>query len=543
MRTDGSRWLNNGGLGWVNEYDQRVWRYVVGVGVAAAKAGFDEIQFDYVRFPSDGDISQIVYRGKRAEPKGTTIAQLPALRVVDSCTRSASASRRTCSGSPRRTTSHIGQVPKRVAPYVDALYPMVYPSHFGSGEYGIQDPDAYPGRTVARSLLDFRRQLKGTGTTLIPWLQDFSLAHPYTHDRGRPTRSRPRGGSTRAASCSGTRRASTRREALRVDVAGADVAVVLSGGGMSGIMMELGLSPAPARERAVGARRRRSSERPPARSPAAWRRSTGWTTSSASCSRSGPRRRSARTRSGGCRCSARTTTCCRGRSRSASATSTSSADELAGAERELVVIVTDVTPSARRARHRPALRARLLVPDDAAGGDGAGRARLGGDQRARAAAPGRRPDRHRRRLGAQLPARLRVRAPGGRADRRLPLRAALPGDLGAGVAPHGAHAAAPLLEASAGAGADRRAGGGGRARGARACRRTSPTSSRGSRASRSSATPSSRRSSPTGATSRCNELRSLREDVAGSGRRVARARRGGRPSASPRRSSRSGTTA
>ena len=51
----------------------------------------------------------------------------------------------------------IGQVPKRIAPYLDALYPMVYPSHFGSGEYGIQDPDAYPGRTVARALLDFRR--------------------------------------------------------------------------------------------------------------------------------------------------------------------------------------------------------------------------------------------------------------------------------------------------------------------------------------------------------------------------------------------------
>ena len=80
---------------------------------------------------------------------------------------------------------HIGQVPRRVAPYVDALYPMVYPSHFGSGEYGIQDPDSYPGRTVARALLDFRRQLKGTGMTLIPWLQDFSLARPYTADRGR----------------------------------------------------------------------------------------------------------------------------------------------------------------------------------------------------------------------------------------------------------------------------------------------------------------------------------------------------------------------
>jgi hypothetical protein len=71
-------------------------------------------------------------------------------------------------------------VPKRVAPYLDAIYPMVYPSHFSSGEYGIQQPDAYPGRTVARALLDFRRQLKGRHMALIPWLQDFSLARPYT---------------------------------------------------------------------------------------------------------------------------------------------------------------------------------------------------------------------------------------------------------------------------------------------------------------------------------------------------------------------------
>ena len=179
LRPDGSRWLNNGGLGWVNPYDQRVWRYAVGVGAAAAKAGFDEIQFDYVRFPSDGDLSQIVYRHKRAEPKGTTIARF--LRYASS--RLHPLGVRVSADVFGLAATHdlgIGQVPKRVAPYVDALYPMVYPSHFSPGEYGIQQPDAYPGRTVARALLDFRRQLKGDGITLIPWLQDFSLGRPYT---------------------------------------------------------------------------------------------------------------------------------------------------------------------------------------------------------------------------------------------------------------------------------------------------------------------------------------------------------------------------
>jgi hypothetical protein len=179
LRPDGSRWLNNAGLGWTNPYDRRVWEYVVGIGAAAARAGFDEIQFDYVRFPSDGDLSQIVYRHKRAEPKGVTIARF--LRYASS--RLHPLGVRVSADVFGLAATHdlgIGQVPKRIAPYLDALYPMVYPSHYSSGEYGIQEPDAFPGRTVARSLLDFRRQLKGKGTTLIPWLQDFSLGRPYT---------------------------------------------------------------------------------------------------------------------------------------------------------------------------------------------------------------------------------------------------------------------------------------------------------------------------------------------------------------------------
>ena len=61
--SNGSIWRNNAGLGWTNPYDRRVWRYNVDLAVAAVRAGFDEIQFDYVRFPSDGDLSLIRYPG------------------------------------------------------------------------------------------------------------------------------------------------------------------------------------------------------------------------------------------------------------------------------------------------------------------------------------------------------------------------------------------------------------------------------------------------------------------------------------------------
>jgi hypothetical protein len=62
---------------------------------------------------------------------------------------------------------------------------MVYPSHYGSGEYGLDDPNAVPGVTVARSLKDFRRALAGRDTQLVPWLQDFSLGREYTIDEVR----------------------------------------------------------------------------------------------------------------------------------------------------------------------------------------------------------------------------------------------------------------------------------------------------------------------------------------------------------------------
>ena len=70
IRTSGgSVWRDAAGLGWTNPYDKRVWEYNVDVAVAAAKAGFDEIMFDYVRFPSDGDVDSAVYRNERSLAK------------------------------------------------------------------------------------------------------------------------------------------------------------------------------------------------------------------------------------------------------------------------------------------------------------------------------------------------------------------------------------------------------------------------------------------------------------------------------------------
>jgi hypothetical protein len=176
----GGRWLNHAGLGWANPYDKRVWEYNVDIAEAAARTGFDEIQFDYVRFPSDGDVDSIVYPGQTSTAPGWVIAQFVhyASKRLKPLGIRVSAD---VFGLSATRDLGIGQIPRRIGRYLDAIYPMVYPSHYGSGEYQLEDPNAAPGPTVAYSLRDFNRQLAPIeGVRIIPWLQDFSLGRPYT---------------------------------------------------------------------------------------------------------------------------------------------------------------------------------------------------------------------------------------------------------------------------------------------------------------------------------------------------------------------------
>jgi hypothetical protein len=179
MRSDGSLWHTTGGLAWLNPYNRQAWKYDVDVATAAAKAGFDEIQFDYVRFPSDGDLSIIRYPGKHPQPMQLTIAaflKYAAQRLHPYGVRVSA----DVFGLSATRDLGIGQYPGQVGQVVDAVYPMVYPSHYTPGEFNLADPNAAPGQTVADSLRDFRSKLAGSDARLVPWLQDFSLGRTYT---------------------------------------------------------------------------------------------------------------------------------------------------------------------------------------------------------------------------------------------------------------------------------------------------------------------------------------------------------------------------
>jgi hypothetical protein len=175
QRRDGSVWETSAGHAWLNPYDRRVWDYAVRVGEAAARAGFDEIMFDYVRFPTDGDVAGAVYPGKTSIPKGELIASFIAYakqRLGPLGVRLSTA----LFGLSATRDMGIGQVPKWIAQHVDHVHPMAYPALYGGGELGIVVPSIEPGETVFRTLVDFKRQIRGSHAQLIPWIQDWNYS-------------------------------------------------------------------------------------------------------------------------------------------------------------------------------------------------------------------------------------------------------------------------------------------------------------------------------------------------------------------------------
>ena len=169
----GGVWTTRQGLAWVNPYDRRVWEYAVSVAEVAARAGFDEIMLDYTRFPSDGDVSRAVYPGHTSQPRGRVIADFAGYarqRLKPYGVRLSTA----VFGLSATRDLRIGQVPQWISAYVDNLSPMAYPVLYNGGEFGITSPSAEPGETVFRTLVDFRRALRGTDVQLVPWIQDWN---------------------------------------------------------------------------------------------------------------------------------------------------------------------------------------------------------------------------------------------------------------------------------------------------------------------------------------------------------------------------------
>ena len=176
----GGIWKTRKGYPFLDPYNKEVWKYNIALAREAYALGFKEIQFDYVRFPTDGDTSRCVYPAQDSRTKDEAIegflkyakeelAPLGAVIAIDVFGQTAMGD----------GNMGIGQRIEKIANFVDVISPMLYPSHYRKGVYGAQNPEASPYLIIDKSLKDFRAKLEGRTCTIRPWLQDFSLSHRY----------------------------------------------------------------------------------------------------------------------------------------------------------------------------------------------------------------------------------------------------------------------------------------------------------------------------------------------------------------------------
>jgi hypothetical protein len=172
---NGDIWVDAAGQAWVDPTNPASWEYPIALGVEACQLGFDEIQYDYVRFPTDGDIENIAWpqpidEEMRVETIRAFIAQAAEAIHQEGCVVSADIFGIIMSTS---NDQGIGQRVTDLSGAADAISPMIYPSHYGSGWRNLDRPNDHPGIVVGDALATGLP--KATGGALIrPWLQAFA---------------------------------------------------------------------------------------------------------------------------------------------------------------------------------------------------------------------------------------------------------------------------------------------------------------------------------------------------------------------------------
>jgi peptidoglycan/xylan/chitin deacetylase (PgdA/CDA1 family) len=171
---DGQEYGGYGGF--TNFANPVVRRYQIDIAIEAAKAGVDEILYDYVRRP-DGPLSTMAFPGLKGTPEESIVSFLAESRAALEPYRVFLGA--SVFGVAATRPTEVAQDIPAMAEHLDYVSAMVYPSHWGPGEYGVANPNSQPYDIVRRSLEDFRKDVRGTGARVVPWLQDFSLGVTY----------------------------------------------------------------------------------------------------------------------------------------------------------------------------------------------------------------------------------------------------------------------------------------------------------------------------------------------------------------------------
>lgn len=181
-------WEDNKGLAWIDPAAKEAWEYNAKIGREAVNLGFDELNFDYIRFPSDGDIQDMSF------PVWNEITKLPivlrgffeylSLEFEDTNISADVFGLATIWDGD----FGIGQVIEDTFEYFDFVSPMIYPSHYAENFIGYENPDEHPYEVVKYSMdsallkLQEYAKEKEHESKLRPWLQDFELNVEYTNE-------------------------------------------------------------------------------------------------------------------------------------------------------------------------------------------------------------------------------------------------------------------------------------------------------------------------------------------------------------------------
>ncbi|MDD3173078.1 MAG: putative glycoside hydrolase [Herbinix sp.] len=181
---DGTLYQDKNNDYWVNPYKREVWDYLIEIASQAAADGFDEIQFDYIRFATGDGITkadfgedaktkskeEIIteftkYAYQRIKPLGVFISADVFGAIINSTIDS----------------ELVGQNYVEMSKHLDYICPMIYPSHFGDGSYGVQYPDLEPFEIISKVMEASKIKLsvipEGEHKAIVrPWLQDFTAS-------------------------------------------------------------------------------------------------------------------------------------------------------------------------------------------------------------------------------------------------------------------------------------------------------------------------------------------------------------------------------
>jgi len=178
----GGVWHDKKGHIWLNPYKKENWDYNVDLALDALKHGFKEIQFDYVRFPTDGRMSEMTFPDQPKDSKHEDQIAAFLKYAHDKIHAHGGWFSADVFGLTSMVDDDegIGQKFVKVVENIDYLCPMVYPSHYAHGEYRLKNPNAEPYKLVTYSVGDAKKRLKTVKTSckLRPWIQDFSLGAP-----------------------------------------------------------------------------------------------------------------------------------------------------------------------------------------------------------------------------------------------------------------------------------------------------------------------------------------------------------------------------